>query len=597
MLTKNSGTESVMESVDTNASTNLYTTHKKENVYKDDEEFNEFGEKLPKGLILWSCTFALALANFIAALDIMIVTTIMDEVSKVFNSYSKVGWVIAGYSLPNAVLALLWGRLADDVFGFKCAMLLSILIFEIGSLICALANSMNMLIGGRVIAGIGGSGIQSLSFVIGSTLVSMRGRGFIMAFMAASFGIASVVGPFIGGAFTTHVTWRWCFWVNIPIGGLALAIFVWFYNPTGKKNILQELNDVKEFFKDIKKITLHKFITDLLFKFDIVEFIFSSAGLVCLLLGLTFGGSDYSWDSYTVVIFLTFGSVLIIVALLYDFIIFPRFNIVKANFTKYQPLISWNNMKKPGIFTASMVMLFYSISFMSQNAYYVQFFQLVYNETSWRASIHLITLMVTTVITSVLCGGMVRKLGYVKPILIFSMVCGVVGSGILLLLDNHSTSAMHIGLMILPGIAFGCSIQCTMMAAQLDLDKSSPTFRTDFISITTFNSFLKNCGPAVGGVISNTIFSGVLSKKICHSELGETVSTVNDFLSNRTSKFDGATSESGDMISDSVKAVFYMALGWCILAFLFSLFVSNKRIISGDKGNKTNSINKEAEEV
>ncbi|CCK72467.1 azole transporter KNAG_0K01020 [Huiozyma naganishii CBS 8797] len=551
---------------------------------EEEVEYNEFGQPLPKGIILWACTGALALANFLAALDIMIVTTIINDVGAHFDAYAKTGWIIAGYSLPNALMSLLWGRIAFSFLGFKTAMLSAIVIFEIGSLICALANSMDMLIGGRVIAGIGGSGIQSLSFVIGSTLVSPRGRGFIIAFMSASFGIASVIGPFIGGAFTSHVTWRWCFWINLPVGAVALVIFTWVYNPTGKKQVLLTIHDLKELSEKVKKVRFKDLLKHLLFKLDIIEFMLISAGIVCILLAFTFGGNRFKWGSYSIILLFVIGGCLVIVALVYDFVIFPNLQIVKANYIQYQPLISWKNLRIRGIFTASMTTFFFCIGYMSQTVYYVQFFQLIYNSSPWKASIHLIAVMIPTVLTAVVCGFLNGKFGYVKPITVAGMCLAVIGAGLLTLLDNHSNSAQHIGLLILPGVAFGACNQCTMMAAQIELDKKSPTFKSDFVAVTTLNSFLKNCGQAVGSIISASVFGGAVMNKIGKSSYHSEIRSVDDLIIYRAEHFDGARSVLGNMISDSVKDVFYMALGWCALAFLFAIFTSNKKIEAPKKG-------------
>lgn len=138
--------------------------------------------------------------------------------------------------LPNALFALIRVRLAS-VVGFKSGMLISIVIFEIGLLVSAVAGSMNMLVDGKFVAGIGGSCLQSLCFVIGSQLVEKRGRGIVVACMSSAFGIASIGGPFLGRTFTTHVTWRWCFYINLPIGDLAFVVFLMCYNPNEKTNL------------------------------------------------------------------------------------------------------------------------------------------------------------------------------------------------------------------------------------------------------------------------------------------------------------------------------------------------------------------------
>ena len=552
------------------------------------EELNALGKPYLKGAVLYACAFSLALANFLAALDVMIVTTLIDEVGQKFHAYSKTGWVVAGYSLPNAVLSLLWGRLASSVFGFKTSMIISIIVFEVGSIVCATAQSMNSLIGGRVIAGIGGSGIQSLSFVIGSTIVPERQRGMIIAFMGASFGIASVVGPFLGGVFTTHVTWRWCFWINLPIGGLALVIFAFFYNPYGESSVKNTLKGVisGSLFPrcDLTAIfileTWKKFVKLLVFQFDIFEFILSSAGIICLLLGFTFGGSAWTWNSYSSIIFSTFAGVLITFALVYDFFIFPSFAIVKSNID-YQPLISWTNIKKRGIISANATVFLICMGYMVQIIYVVQYFQLVFNSSPWRASVHLIACVVPTVITVIFCGFINAKFGWIKPITMFGVVTGIIGAGIITLLDNKATHAQRVGLLILPGVSFGATIQGTMIGAQVELDEDSPTFRSDFVSITTLNAFLKNLGQAIGGVLCETVFSVSLLHKTRHAalpELNGVPETTEAIIAYRSAHFDGPNSQLGDIFSDSIKDVFYLALALYALGFIIGLFTTNKRI-------------------
>lgn len=173
-----------------------------------DESLSHVGDPQPlSGFKLYANMGSLTLVLFLAALDILIMSASIEVISEQFNDYSKSGWIVSGYSLPEALLTLLWGRFAI-IFGFKLSLLLSILIFETGSLISAVSNSMNMLIGGRVVAGIGGSGTQSLCFAIASTLTTERSRGVAISVLSCAYAVAAVAGPFMGGAFTTHVTWR-----------------------------------------------------------------------------------------------------------------------------------------------------------------------------------------------------------------------------------------------------------------------------------------------------------------------------------------------------------------------------------------------------
>ncbi|QLG72382.1 hypothetical protein HG535_0D00900 [Zygotorulaspora mrakii] len=546
---------------------------------------SHLGHAYPQGFVLYACVISLVLSLFLAALDIMIVATLIEDVARQFHDYSNTGWIFSGYTLPNAVLCLLWGRIAA-VIGFKSSMLASIFIFEIGSLISGVATSLNMLIGGRVVSGIGGSGIQSLVFVIAFSLVEERKKGIVIAFLSSAFGLSSVAGPFIGGAFTSHVTWRWCFYINLPIGGLAFTVFVLFYNPTGERKTVVSI--VKDFFtnsyanmkklKCLAKFKTWKFIVhSLIFQFDIIECIICSAGLVLVLIAFSFGGNKYRWDSGNIIAMFVIGILLIIFALVYDFAIFPRFKTVRGN-VQYQPLMKWENFKKPGIFTANSAVFFQSITFSIQMVYLVQFFQLVYNDTAWNAAVHLLAAAIPTVISVMFSGVLNSKTGYIKPITVVGGIFSVVGAGALTRLNNHSTNSQHIGLLILPGLAFGAILQSSMLGCQNQVDKNSPTARIDFISVVTLNNFLKVLGQAFGGIVCETVFSAsILNKLKQHNIQLGTESTVNELIIYRGTHFDGATSLMGDLISQSIVDVFYMALGCAALAFISGVLTSNKK--------------------
>lgn len=535
-----------------------------------------------KGFTLYACMGSLTLALFLSALDILIVSTIIETVSRDFNEYSKSGWLVTGYSLPTALLSLVWGRTAS-IIGFKSSMLLSIIIFEVGSLVSALANSMNMLIGGRVISGVGGSGLQTLCFLIISTLVDERSRGMAIAVLSCSFAVASIVGPFLGGAFTTHVTWRWCFYINLPIGGLAFLVFVLSYNPNGGnsiKNFTKAVRSIShvDFGSLLKAKSYYNTFEKLVFKFDFVGFALCSAGFCLILLGLTFGGNEYSWGSGTIIAYLVIGIVLSIAFFLYDFFVFNRFKAPREN-TVYRPLVSWNVLSKPGVITATAVNFTICLMYNAQVIYIVQFFQLIYGSTAWKAGVHLIACVIPTIITVNISGIINGKTGHVKFIIVVGVLAAIVGAGLLTLLDNNSGSSKHIGLLILPGIAFGAIIQSTLMSSQIQIDKSSPSFRHDFISVTTMNSFAKALGTAFGGVISNTVFTTSVHNKLVESHLNLPIgSSASQLIVYRAQNFDGPKSTVGYILSDSIKNVFWMALGFSAVALIFGILCSNKKI-------------------
>lgn len=531
---------------------------------------------------LFLCIGSLTLILFITALDILIVGTIIDVVAEQFGEYSKTGWLVTGYSLPNAIFSLLWGRLASTI-GFQTSVVFAIAIFEAGSLVAALAHSMNMLIAGRVIAGVGGSGLQTLCFVIGSSMVGERSRPLIISVLSCAFAIAAVVGPIIGGAFTTHVTWRWCFYINLPIGGLAIILFLLTYNPDKKRFSTR----IRGFLESLLKIDPRKLVMknlwsecfkSLIFKFDFIGFSINSAGLVLFLLGLTFGGNVYHWGSGQVITYLVLGVVLFLCSLVYDFFIFDILNPQATNMA-FRPLLLKKLLIHPAILIPNLVTFLLCVGYNGQMIYSVQFFQLVLGSSAWKAGLHLIPIVITNVIAAITSGIVTKKYGVVKPMLVLGGVLGVIGAGLITLMDYKSNSSMQIGVLILPGFSLGFVLQASLMTTQLQIQKDRPEAMVDFIEITAFNTFMKSLGTTFGGILSTTVFTASLSEKISKLHLEPYVNqSVDDMIHYRINNFDGKHSVIAATLSDSIKNVFWMDLGFYGLGFILCIFASNKKL-------------------
>lgn len=247
-------------------------------------------ETYPHGLPLILLIASLCLAVFLVALDQTIIAPALGAITGEFLSVKDIGWYGAAYLLSTTALQPTYGSLYR-MFSVKWTYLTAVFIFEVGSLLCALAPTSEAFIVGRAIAGMGTAGLFSGSVVILSYTLPLRKRPLAFGLIGAMWGIASVAGPLLGGAFTDHVTWRWCFYVNLPIGGAAMVAIFFFLHIDRVDNPDQETWYAR------------------VLKLDLLGTAMLIPAIICLLLALQWGGTEYAWNS-SVVIGLFVGSVL-----------------------------------------------------------------------------------------------------------------------------------------------------------------------------------------------------------------------------------------------------------------------------------------------
>ena len=227
------------------------------------------------------------------SLDNTIIATAIPRITDEFHALDDVGWYASAYLLAGCAPQLIYGKLYT-FYDIKLVYLIALFIFELGSLVCGVAPNSTALIVGRAIAGLGGAGIFSGAMLIISKTVPLRQRPTYTSLIGAMFGIASVVAPLIGGALTDKATWRWCFYLNLPIGGVTVFFIVFFYQSPGrtakpKSGWRAQLN-----------------------QFDAFGTLLFVPSIVCLLLALQFGGSKYHWaNARVVVLFVLFGALFV----------------------------------------------------------------------------------------------------------------------------------------------------------------------------------------------------------------------------------------------------------------------------------------------
>lgn len=487
-------------------------------------------------------TLALVLCALIVSLDQTIIAPLLSEVGNKFGEFGKISWVSAGFLLPPAVLAMNWGDISL-LFGRKYTMIAAIVLFEIGSLICALANSMNMLIGGRVLAGVGGGGVQVMMYIIMTEIVTIRKRGLFQGIMGAAYGIGAIIGPLIGGAFTTNVTWRWCFYINLPIGGCALLSIWWFFNPPYPTGSVKEK----------------------LLKIDYIGTILLSAGLVLVLLALTFGSTSKPWSDSLVIAFFVVGGVLMMVFFYYNF------------FLSKHPLIPSRVAKVPQVLAPCFCFFFMYSSFISSMLYLATYFQVVHNANAIKSGVDLLPIIIALIVSSIASGVLVTKTRLTKHYAIFGAVTGAIGFGVMTLLDENSGSAKRIGYLILPGIGVGFLLQGVTISLQI----AAPKDNGGVIIAMAMINFFRNLGGTVGSSIGQTIQSVVFTSNV-EKQITLPANIKPGDLLGKPELIRSLSSSSVDKVIESFvtgfRAVVYYQMANMIAAFFCILIFTNKKI-------------------
>ncbi|KAF2120820.1 MFS transporter [Lophiotrema nucula] len=432
--------------------------------------------KYLKGFKLAILSLGLCLTTFVIALDNTIIATAIPRITTVFNSLDDVGWYGSSYLLTTCSLQPSFGKIYT-YFDVKYTYLFALLLFEVGSIICAAATSSPMFIIGRAVAGAGAAALFSGGMNIIGYSVPLRKRPIYIAALSSMFGIASVVGPILGGALTDRVTWRWCFWINLPFGAVSLAVvFFFFSNPERQYS--------------------HMPIKDRIKQVDLVGALFLICAIVCLLLALQWGGQTYPWKNSKIWGTLLGFGLLIIVFIGIQIFQKDRATIPIRVFKQQTILVSC-------VFSALLSMALYTHIF-----YLPFYFQAIKGTTAEESGIRTIAYLVSITCSSIVIGGSITVMGYYSPFMWFGSAVFTIGSGMLYTLKVNSPAGQWIGYQILAGVGAGASVQIPFIAVQVVTnDKDMPTANA---CVMFFNSL----GGAIAISIAQNIFVNSLAKEI-----------------------------------------------------------------------------------
>ncbi|KAI9676968.1 MAG: hypothetical protein M1817_006807 [Caeruleum heppii] len=432
----------------------------------------------PGGWQLAILTFGLAMAIFVVALDNTIIATAIPKITTVFNSLNDVGWYGSSYLLTTTSLQPTFGKIYT-YFNVKWTYLIALLIFELGSVVCAAARNSVMLIVGRAIAGVGASALFSGGMTIVGFSVPLKKRPIYIAALSSMFGISSVIGPILGGALTdrTKASWRWCFWINLPFGAIALLTVGFFFKNPKRK---------------VSKLTTWQKIMEI----DILGAFFLICGIICLLLALQWGGSTYPWRNSKVWgCLLGFGLLIVV---------FIGIQVKRGERATIPPRI----LGQRTVLSSSWYSCFLSMGLYTHIYFLPFYFQAVKSTTAVGSGIRSIPYLVSVTIASIAIGGTITGIGIYTPFMWFGAAIFTVGSGMLYTLQVPSPAGEWIGYQVLAGFGAGAGIQIPFVAVQVVLNsRDMPTGNALAI-------FFNSLGGAVSISAAQNIFTNTLSREL-----------------------------------------------------------------------------------
>lgn len=420
----------------------------------------------------------LLMTTFLVALDQSIVATALPKLVSQFNALDQITWIVAAYFLTQAGLLLLYGRILQIVSS-KYLFLFCIVMFEIGSLVCAVAPSMNVLIFGRALQGVGGGGGFTTVITIVAEIAQLSVRPILMASFGATFGIAGVCGPIIGGAFTDHVSWRWCFWINLPLGAFSavvVAALLPLHPPLGSTAESQGQSLVKKWLN-----------------LDWVGAILSLGMVTTLVLPLEWGGVTRAWDDKVIIALLVTAGVL--------FIIFGVWEYFKGDNALLPMHLLLNRTQLAG-----GIFAFFFMGTHLSAIYHIPFYYQARGHSASQSGVDMIPYVIAMVVSNLGTGGIVRKLGRYWYFMFTGPIFAAVGSGLLYTI-NTTEAKKVIGYQILLGFGIGQTFQLPIMAVQAEYAN-----RLDMISTaSSLQIFFQLLGGVCGIAITGSIFNNQLS--------------------------------------------------------------------------------------
>ncbi len=421
----------------------------------------------------------LLLVMLLAALDSTIVATALPTIVGELGGLEHLSWVVTAYLLAQTIVTPIYGKLGD-LYGRKRVLQVAIIIFLIGSALCGLSQSMTHLILFRAIQGLGGGGLMVTTQAVVGDIIPPRDRGRYQGIFGAAFGVASVAGPLLGGYFTTNLTWRWIFYINLPLGIVALGVLA---------------------------VTLPAQGSFLRHAVDYIGAALLAASLAAIVLVTDLGGITYPWSSPFMI-----GTIVLAIVSLVGFILVER--------RAAEPILPLHLFRIRDVWVTSVVGLIIGFALLGSVTYLPLFLQIVKGLSPTASGLRMIPLMGGTLVTSILAGQIVSRTGRYK---IFPIIGTTMVTLSLFLISRMTTetSIFTASLyMLLLGLGLGFVMQVLIIAVQNAVDYHD-------LGVATSNAILfRFIGGSFGTALLGSVLATQLNNKVTPESVAISLHTV-----------------------------------------------------------------------
>jgi EmrB/QacA subfamily drug resistance transporter len=421
---------------------------------------------------------ALMLAILLAALDQTIVATALPTIAGDLGGLSHLSWVVTAYILATTASTPLWGKLGDQ-FGRKRLFQSSIVIFLIGSALCGQSHNMIELIAFRALQGLGGGGLIVLAQAIIGDVVPPRERGRYQGAFGAVFGVASVAGPLLGGFFVDNLGWRWVFYINLPVGLIALVVIA---------------------------VALPATFTSRRHKIDYLGSLLLASSATCVVLLTSWGGTQYRWASPAII---GLGALAIVLA----------FGWWLAERRAAEPVLPLSLFRNSVFSVAAGIAFAAGFAMFGSLTYLPLFLQVVRGISPTVSGLYLLPMVIGLLLTSITSGQLITRYGRYKIFPIIGSALLVLALALLSTLSEHTSPVVMNTYFFILGLGVGLILQVLVIAVQNAVDYA------DLGAATSGNTFFRSIGGAFGVAIAGSVFSNRLAVELARALAGRRLPT------------------------------------------------------------------------